>query len=187
MVRDFAVFYNHEYQAIGSLDDALNRTDVDALLVDVVDGNEVEWFARQKAAGRLPNVVTLFFSPRMRPPNASDVEMFPNPVNPHHLREYCIKLAQRKIKATDKPIGQTASLPTLLSYRILAVDDNAMNQLVIRQMLKKLGCTFEVVSMGKKQSRQSPRRSSTWFSWTSSCPSWTDRRQRATLGKWREM
>jgi signal transduction histidine kinase/CheY-like chemotaxis protein len=150
MVREFALFYNHEYQAISSLDDALDRADVDTLLIDVVTGNEIEWFAQQRDTGRLRNVVLLFISPRYRPPNASNVEMFPHPINPHHLRDYCIKLAQRKIKATDRPMGQNASRPTWLSYHILAVDDNAMNQLVIRQMLKKLGCTFELVSNGQE-------------------------------------
>jgi signal transduction histidine kinase/CheY-like chemotaxis protein len=150
MVREFALFYNHDSQAIGSLDDALNPANVDTLLIDVVDGNEIEWFARQRDAGRLRNVVVLFLSPRNRPPNATNVEIFPTPINPHHLREYCIKLVQRKIKATDKSMGQNASRPTLLSYHILAVDDNAMNQLVIQQMLKKLGCTFKVVSNGQE-------------------------------------
>jgi CheY-like chemotaxis protein len=40
------------------------------------------------------------------------------------------------------------ALPTNLGLHILAADDNATNQLVMRQVLLKLGCTFEVVWNG---------------------------------------
>jgi hypothetical protein len=72
MVRRFTLFYNHKYQAIGSLDDALSQA----------NGNGIEWFARHGDAGRLRDVVVLFLSPRNKAPNASNVEMFPTQSTP---------------------------------------------------------------------------------------------------------
>jgi CheY-like chemotaxis protein len=40
-------------------------------------------------------------------------------------------------------------LPTALGLHVLAVDDNSTNQLVIKRMLQKLGCTFTVVGNGQ--------------------------------------
>jgi CheY-like chemotaxis protein len=68
------------------------------------------------------------------------------PLNPRNLYHFLMNVS----KAEGKRCNHLNDLPNRLGLRVLAVDDNATNQLVIRHMLKKLGCSCEICSNGQE-------------------------------------
>ena len=80
----------------------------------------------------------------------SRVELFQTPLKPNLLRTYLVNIMRGKIADVAYFRTVCTSVPDNLSLHILAVDDNATNQLVMKKMLKKLGCSFVVVSNGQE-------------------------------------
>ena len=56
--------------------------------------------------------------------------------------------AFNNVNSTNKYHANMNNDTTSLNLKVLAVDDNETNQLVVSKMLKKLGCTYKIVSNG---------------------------------------
>ena len=86
--------------------------------------------------------------------NCFEIDVLIKPLKPNVLRDFLIKVSFNKEEPINRQPSNQITISTeninLNQLRILAVDDNSTNQLVLKKMLKKLGCSFEVVSNGKE-------------------------------------
>jgi signal transduction histidine kinase/CheY-like chemotaxis protein len=78
------------------------------------------------------------------------VDVFPKPVRVDLLRTFFSGLAFAQVNKRHGTVRNSVhpAIPDCTGIHVLAVDDNSTNQLVIRQMLRKLGCTFKIASNG---------------------------------------
>jgi signal transduction histidine kinase/CheY-like chemotaxis protein len=148
MILEYAEFYGQKCRCLKQLDEALTAPS-DLLLIGVsADGKEYHWLKEQLERGCFRGTVIACLT-AVRPPSLGrPVELFTRPLNPELLRRYFIKIAFGKVNDKSHFHRPVDMMPTNLGLHVLAADDNATNQLVMRQVLKKLGCTFEVVSSG---------------------------------------
>jgi CheY-like chemotaxis protein len=85
-----------------------------------------------------------------RPPAfPGQLELFSRPLKPELMRAYFAKLSFGKSIKQFVFHRMPTPVPAMMRLHILTVDDNSTNQLVIRQMLKKLGCTFRISENGE--------------------------------------
>lgn len=148
MIQEYSEFYGHKCSYVKELDEALTTT-WDLVLIGVsTDGREYNWLKEQFDKGYFRGTVITCLTAVRPPPFGRQVELFSRPLNPELLRRYFIKVGLRKVNERSHFHRPVDALPTNLGLHILAADDNATNQLVMRQVLRKLGCTFEVVSNG---------------------------------------
>ncbi|OHT08986.1 hypothetical protein TRFO_22221 [Tritrichomonas foetus] len=102
----------------------------------------------------IPTTVKIGLLMSIEPKESSlphNIEPFVKPLKPNLLRDFLVKVGFGR--QVEKPaFCRSGSVQADLGHpiRVLAVDDNSTNQLVIKKMLKKLGCSFEVVSNGKE-------------------------------------
>ncbi|HTW94564.1 MAG TPA: ATP-binding protein, partial [Tepidisphaeraceae bacterium] len=68
------------------------------------------------------------------------------PVNQSKLVDAVASITQKRDTA-DKP-AEPASAQQVLAFHLLVAEDNEMNQFVIRETLKRAGCTCDIVSDG---------------------------------------
>jgi CheY-like chemotaxis protein len=66
-----------------------------------------------------------------------EVEVFIRPLKPHLLRQFCIEVSLHRHKTSVHE-------PNVSLLRVLAVDDNSANRLIIRKMLQKVGCSMRI-------------------------------------------
>jgi CheY-like chemotaxis protein len=76
--------------------------------------------------------------------------MFTRPLHPNVLRGYFENLVRGRINVESIFRHADAPIPNDLGMHVLAVDDAPTNQLIIRQMLRKLGCTFKIAGNGRE-------------------------------------
>lgn len=70
------------------------------------------------------------------------------PIRPSRLQQSLIHLLQRSSPPT--PTVTAPIPPKLANLRILVAEDNSRNQIVIRLLLRKLGCSATIVSDGRE-------------------------------------
>jgi signal transduction histidine kinase/CheY-like chemotaxis protein len=107
------------------------------------DARTFKWL--RDTCGRSPaqNIVCIADQPS--PASAEKVEILAKPLKPHLMRTYFTQVAFRR---GQRPPQCLSAPPAALAARVLAVDDSRTNQIVIRQMLRKLGCSVAVASDG---------------------------------------
>jgi CheY-like chemotaxis protein len=145
----FAAFYGLAIEIVADRAELLRRPHAEILLVDVASREMGEWLSRALAAAARHQIVACL-SDLDFPGFGRTVEWFARPLRVNLLRTYFARVALRRINCDTKfHIGEE-TIPTDLGLRVLAVDDNRTNQLVITKMLQKLGCSFRVASNGRE-------------------------------------
>ena len=61
---------------------------------------------------------------------------------------FWFEVSLKKVDHVDLAVDATAPLPVALAARILLAEDDAVNQMVVEEMLKTLGCVVDVVDDG---------------------------------------
>ena len=62
---------------------------------------------------------------------------------------FWFEVSLKKADRVDRVVDATPALPVALSARILLAEDDAVNQMVVEEMLKTLGCVVDVVDDGE--------------------------------------
>ena len=150
MIQDYAEFYGMTVDHASDVA-AVERDGGSYNIVIVETDGKVAPFSKEAIEkGVFEHVIVAILSPSQPEDLKDRFEHFRSPLRPHLLRDFFVKIAYGKITPkTDFKRPASADV-SKLSLHVLAADDNVTNQLVIKQMLKKLGCTFVVVANGEE-------------------------------------
>jgi CheY-like chemotaxis protein len=149
MTLAFAAFYGLAIEVVTDRAELLKRPKAEILLVDVPNREMGEWLSRALAKSAQHQIVACLSDIEF-PRFSRTVEWFARPLRLNLLRTYFARVALRRISNRTKFHVADEPIPTDLGLRVLAVDDNTTNQLVITKMLQKLGCTFQLASNGRE-------------------------------------
>jgi signal transduction histidine kinase/CheY-like chemotaxis protein len=147
MIVSFGRFYGLDVVMLGDVADAEKTKDLYILLVDHDEKRDTAGYIDRATARGFYKMVVICYTCYTLPKIKRRVEVFQKPLKPEQMRSYFEKVAFGKV-TLDSEFNRSSSIPSELGLRVLAVDDNSTNQLVIKGMLKKLGCTFEMASNG---------------------------------------
>jgi signal transduction histidine kinase/CheY-like chemotaxis protein len=146
MTLAFAKFYGLNLEAVQDRALLLRRPDAELLMIDIPNCDMAQWV--QRIIPSLPPAqIVACLSQIDQPPCSRPVEWFERPLRPHLLRGF---FAGRRFGPHGTFHVVEDSPPTNIALHVLAVDDSTMNQLVIKQMLRKLGCSFRIASDGEE-------------------------------------
>ena len=150
MIQHYAEFYGMRFEQASDIK-AVER---DGASFDVVivesDGKSAPISNEAIEKGVFEHVIVAILSPSQPEGLKDRFEHFRSPLRPHLLRDFFVKIAFGKITPKTYFKRYPSTDNSSLALHILAADDNVTNQLVIKQMLKKLGCTFVVVANGEE-------------------------------------
>jgi signal transduction histidine kinase/CheY-like chemotaxis protein len=151
LTRKFGLFYGFDIVMVDDINQSLKMGGFEVFLVECADdGSTMKWLSDRVSEGHFGGLVLACLTDQRPPPFPRQLELFSKPLKPQLMRAYFAKLSLgRSIK--QFAFHRTAApVPTMMGLHVLAVDDNSTNQLVIRQMLKKLGCTFRIAENGEE-------------------------------------
>jgi PAS domain S-box-containing protein len=142
-------------QALGVMRRALGRGDAfDIAVVDMkmplMDGIELTAAVRaDPKIGALPIVLlTSLHSPaEVSRARAAGIQAYLS--KPVRRQELFRALAQTLGAEAEAPAAEEAERELKFSAHVLLAEDNGVNQVVARNMLKSMGCTFEIVPNGR--------------------------------------
>jgi CheY-like chemotaxis protein len=148
MTKAFARFYGLESEFVKDRMELLRRPAAKVVMLSCDDAEEIEWL-RQNAAS-FKNPILSCLSSATAPAFDRAIDVFARPLRPHLVRAYFTRISLGRIhgKGTFRPVDDP--IPSNLGMHVLAVDDAPTNQLIIRQMLRKLGCTFKIAGDGQE-------------------------------------
>jgi signal transduction histidine kinase/CheY-like chemotaxis protein len=151
LTRKFALFYGFDVVLIDDITQSLKTGGFEVFLLNCADdGSTMKWLYERVSEGHFGGSVLACLT-RQRPPSfPRQLELFSRPLKPQLMRGYFAHLSFGKSIKQFAFHRVATPVPTTMQLHILAVDDNSTNQLVIRQMLKKLGCTFKIAENGEE-------------------------------------
>jgi CheY-like chemotaxis protein len=140
MVQAYQEFYHFHVRVVEQFDDIFAASDWDAVFLEPPDE------CVKKLSLLRGKIIVCFTDAELPDALQSKVESLPTSIRLDSLRSILKKILFGKIN-TPKV---SPRLPTDLGFRVLAVDDNSTNLLIIQRMLMKLGCTVGLAADGEQ-------------------------------------
>jgi CheY-like chemotaxis protein len=146
--KDFCGFYGLSVDAFDVLEDLRGATSYSIILIragpDGAEEGVVQAFLEENKFEWA--VVGVLVDPGVRIPVRRTTERFVRPLCLSAFRKWLIELVSGRI-APDTSFHRR-QVSDALGLRVLAADDNATNQFVLRQILTKIGCLSTIVGDG---------------------------------------
>jgi len=137
MIKEFSEFYQFKFNIINSIEDFSNAD------IIVVDEDCIPSYINISSPLLKTKIVAIETN-KDEFPNPK-FHYFQKPTKPHHLHKFFSDIINGNLVINPK-----ADPKDFRQMRVLAVDDNSTNQLVLEKMLNKLKCQFKLVSDGQE-------------------------------------
>jgi CheY-like chemotaxis protein len=145
---EFAEFYGFQIEVTNELDDLRSATGYSIILIRLGPGSaEVPIVERLLEENTFEwAVVGVLVDPMVRVPARRTIERFVRPLSLPGVRKWLIEVAAGRV--VPESVFHLRRTSSQLGFRVLAADDNSMNQFVLRRILTRLGCECEIVPDG---------------------------------------